>query len=315
MNQKKKLLILCVVMVVLLVAFLIIKTSNDASEAEQLAAEEQAVLDSMIYVSNIDSTTVTGVSWTYTDELSFELVDDVWTYAEDSAFPLSTSYVTSVVDSFSVVVAERELSAEEGLASYGLEEPQYEASLTDADGVTTTFYIGNLASDDNYYVTTGDKTSVYTITSDVVSSILYGMTDIIVGDTFTAVTSDMITKVVKTLGETETTYTADDADILEVIATGAASLAFDTCVDYATDDESLSVYGLTEESRGTITITYEVTTTETLDDGTEETTVETYEEELWVGLSDETGENFYVQVAGSGLVYAEAYEAIIYMFY
>ncbi len=108
MNQKKKLLILCVVMVVLLVAFLIIKTSNDAAEAEQLAIEEQEALDSIIYVSEMDSTTVTEVSWTYTDAMAFELVEDAWTYRDDNAFPLDTSYVTSVVEGFSTVVADRE---------------------------------------------------------------------------------------------------------------------------------------------------------------------------------------------------------------
>lgn len=313
MNQKKKLLILCAVMVVLLAAFLIIKTSNDAAEAEQLAIEEQEALDSIIYVSEMDSTTVTEVSWTYTDTMAFELVEDVWAYGDDNAFPLDTSYVTAVVAGFSTVVADRELTAEEGLDSYGLETPLYEVALTDSTGTTNTFYIGNVTSDDTYYVTMNDKSSVYTVSSDVVTTMMYGLLDMIVNDTFIYVTSDQITEVKKTIGETEVIYTSEYTDSFDLVASGLELLAFDTCVDYATDDETLSAYDLDEESRLELVISYDVTTTETADDGTEETTVESYEATMYIGAGDETGENYYIQVGGSGLVYTMPYDTVIYL--
>ena len=65
-------------------------------------------------------------------------------------------------NTFEKLEVKRELKDGDELSSYGMDEPQYQVTLTDQDGTETTLYFGN-AVDDGYYLTVDDTKTVYTV--------------------------------------------------------------------------------------------------------------------------------------------------------
>lgn len=320
MNQKKILLILCVVLVAVLGAYIGVRRYTETKEYE--AAAEEAIQEALdtIYVTEIDSESVVAVSWyCYYEELAFELDGESWIYTDDSSIAIDSYYIESVLSTFCNMTAIRELVDGEDLAGYGLEEPLYYFTLTDDTGEVTTYYIGDLAGED-YYLTINDKTNIYTVSSDVVTAISYGIIDMVVQDTFEMPASEYLETVSVTQGETETQYTVDDDGAFDMMAGGLSVLTLTDCVDANASDE-LAVYGIDEETRITWTMSYyeeveettEASTEESTDESTEETVVATgdlLEATLYIGSYIEAYDVYYVQVEGSNLVYSVAADTV-----
>lgn len=305
MKQKRNLLILLGVLVVICLAYVGItsqKAAEEAAEAEALALEEA---ESIIYLTELAVDDMAAISWNYNSELTFELVDDVWVYAADTSIPINQTTLGTSVSAFSYLTAVRELVDGDSLEYYGLEEPLYTVTITDLEGSDVVFYIGNAAEDGNYYLTMGDKTSIYTVASTVYTAIAYELTDLVTADTFTAATTDELTSVVVTSGGEElASYAWEDTEAFETIATGLSSLSLTTCVD-ANASDHLEDYALDEETRVTWTMGYSVEVEVLSSDEETYTTEEmSMEETLYIGYNDTELAIYYVQVDGSNLVYS-----------
>lgn len=331
MKQKRTLLILCGVLIAFAAAYYGASYYTAQKEAEAYADEVlQSFLDT-IYVTELEEE-ITGVTWSYYgEELSFELDGEDWKYTEDTTLDIDSYYIEAVISTYSSLTAERELVDGEEISSYGLDEPTHYVILTDATGVETTYYIGNEA-DTSYYLTVDDKTAVYVVSSDTVSAIYYVLSQVIVQDTFSVPSSDELDTVVIASAEDEITYTVDDTDAMAMIASGLSVLTLSDCMD-VNSTGSEADYGLDEETRIEWTMTYnvevvvesteettEVSTEESTEDSTEEATVETttvietYEETIYIGNYIEAFDTYYVQVAGSNIVYSVASDTIEMMF-
>lgn len=311
MKQKKKLLILAGVLVVMCLAYVGITSQRAAQEEAEAEVAAQEAADSIIYLAELEETDIVSISWTYYTDLAFDLVDEVWVYSEDTSIPIDQTLLEAIISAYEGLIAERELVGAESLEAYGLDDDTaYAVTLTDADGNDTVFYVGNAAEDGNYYLTMGDKSSVYTVTSTVYSTTAYTITDMVVDDTFDTATSDVMESVDITAGEETFTYTADDEGVFDTMATGLSSLSFTSCVD-ANGSEELDLYGLDEESRTTWYMEYYVETEVTSEDG-EETTTETYDVDatLYIGTFVESEALYYVQVEDSNLVYTMDQETV-----
>ena len=84
----------------------------------------------------------------------------------------SLSPLESLASTFQKVEAVRELKNTDAPSDYGLDKPTYTVSVKDKTGKSMTYYIGN-ATGENYYVTYGDKSKIYTVSSDITSSLSY----------------------------------------------------------------------------------------------------------------------------------------------
>lgn len=325
MKQKRTLLILCGVLIAFAAAYYGASYYTAQKEAEAYADEViQSLLDT-IYVTELEEE-ITGVTWSYYgEELSFELDGEDWRYTEDTTLNIDSYYIEAVISTYSSLTAERELVDGDEISSYGLDEPTHYVILTDTTGVETTYYIGNEA-DTSYYLTINDKTDIYVVSSDTVSAIYYVLSQVIVQDTFSAPSSDELDTVVIASADDEITYTVDDTDAMAMIASGLSVLTLSDCMDVNSTDQEAD-YGLDEETRIEWTMTYNIetevevesteeATEESTEDSTEEATVETttvietYEETIYIGSYIATFDTYYVQVAGSNIVYSVASDTI-----
>ena len=154
MKRTQKLL--CLLLVLVLV-------SGAALAAVLLSPEgDETEGDPGVSVLSLDADSVTQLGWTYEEEsLSFLLEDDTWVYAEDSAFPLSTSRVESALSALCDLTASRAIEGAEDLAQYGLEEPTCTVEVTAGD-TTTQLLIGDETTmGGERYLSTGTATSTW----------------------------------------------------------------------------------------------------------------------------------------------------------
>ena len=65
--------------------------------------------------------------------MTFEKTADqeTWIYMEDPDFPLAQQYPEEMENTFEKLEVKRELKDGDELSSYGLDEPQYQVTLTD----------------------------------------------------------------------------------------------------------------------------------------------------------------------------------------
>lgn len=288
MNTKKKrsVLILLLVLVVLFGVYFGMQAWNKNQEKKQSAKEESET----IYVTDYKS--LTGISYDVGQgKFTFAKEDDAWTYTQDKDFPLAQTYPKQMETDFAKMKAERELDNKDSLADYGLEEPAYTVELTGDDGSKTEVYFGNAVGDD-YYVTTGDKQKVFTVSNTVISDLQYGLDDMAQLDTFPTVGSGNLKKETVTQNGTQTVYDSENTDDEEKIAAAAGGLGavtLDTAADYSVDDKDLAGYGLDEGSRITVEVNY-------TKDKKDKTLM------LYIGSEDGSG-NRYIMMNDSRIVY------------
>ena len=108
-------------------------------------------------------------------------------------YPITQSSLESLASTFQKVEAVRELKNADALSDYGLDKPTYTVSVKDKTGKSMTYYIGN-ATGENYYVTYGDKSKIYTVSSDITSSLSYSLDNLIETDTFPTLSTGNLKK-------------------------------------------------------------------------------------------------------------------------
>lgn len=282
-RKKKKTIILLVMILLLVVANGVASAWNDKSEKKK----EKEAEASKIYLTDAGDIT----AYSYSDgnqNMSFTKADDTWEYDEDNEIPVNQDTVQSTADAIRQMEAVRELENPDQLSDYGLDKPSYTIQFQDNDGVTTEILIGNGAGE-NYYATVGDSGKVYTISSDFQNYLQFDLTNLVQYDTVPSIGSGNLKSVTITENGTDTVY--EDDDQVGELAGGFGTLSLTDCVNYHASTEDLAEYGLDEGQRITAKAIY-------TDSSDKEQTFTVY-----LGKTDDAGENRYIMVEGSDMVY------------
>ena len=282
-RKKKKTIILLVMILLLIVANGAASAWNDKSEKKK----EKEAEASKIYLTDAGDI----IAYSYSDgnqNMSFTKVDDTWEYDEDNEIPMNQDTVQSTADAIRQMEAVRELKNPDQLSDYGLDKPSYTIQFQDNDGVTTEILIGNGAGE-NYYATVGDSGKVYTISSGFQDYLQFDLTNLVQYDTVPSIGSGNLKSVTITENGTDTVY--EDDDQVGELAGGFGTLSLTDCVNYHASAEELAEYGLDGSQRITAKAVY-------TDSENKEQTLTVY-----LGKTDDAGENRYVMVEGSDMVY------------
>lgn len=292
-SKQKTIWILLVVLVIWLLVFFTLKYVNE-KKAEK---EEQKQTEETVHIYQADSLEAISYENNEGTVMSFEKGGDTWKYSEDSSIPLMESTMSSMESVFSDIIAVKEITDPDKLADYGLETPDYKLMLTDKAGKTDLLLIGS-AVGENYYLMHEDDEKVYTVSADILSQMVWDLTNIVEKETFVSVTdNNFVRQTVTKADGTEATFDIEDEEQendVSGVAGGYSGFYFATCADYHVTEDTLSDYGLDVKSRTKVELTY----TENNNDG------EAEEKELifYVGSKDSTGTYYYVQLDGSQMV-------------
>ena len=169
MKQRKTVFILVALLAVLFVSYFLIEKMQDN--------DEEVVIEEAIEITRMGEL----VSMRYhsdSEELSFVKEEDVWYYEADKELDLDQTLVGTMENIWKTIDGERQLENPDALSDYGLEEAQYTIYLEDADGMTTTVYIGNDVNG-NYYLTLDEKETIYTVSSSVVDAMEFDVENLV----------------------------------------------------------------------------------------------------------------------------------------
>ena len=162
MKQKKGLIILLAVLLVLCIVYFALRSYNQSQkEAEQAKAEAEKI-------QVVDIENPVEITYSSEDGSSVSLVkeDDTWHLKDDTETALVQDTIENIADTVSDVQAEWQIENPDSLEGYGLDSRAYTITVTGEDGTTETIYIGD-GADSDYYMTTGDKENVYTVSSSL----------------------------------------------------------------------------------------------------------------------------------------------------
>lgn len=188
-KQAKQLTILAVVAVICVAGYGIARGVSSYQEAKASAASEAAI----VHIGEIDDT-INQIAYENSDG-PFTLVLDSegnWDLEEDAALPVDQSFATDLADVLTDMTAEQSLGTGLTLSDFGLDDPAYTVSVSDADGHSMELQIGNQASDGNYYAKLSDSDEVYVIATDLVSAVELGYYDIVDVETFPSLSENKI---------------------------------------------------------------------------------------------------------------------------
>lgn len=285
MKKNKALLILLGVLIVLLAAYFALKAWN------RQQAEKDEESDAVV-VTQIDPAEIKAISYDIGDgERAFEKRDGTWIYTPDADFPLDQSVPETIAEDMGQLKADRELVDGDELADYGLEEPDYTVTLTEADGTVTEIRFGNTV-DDYYYVSLDDSGTVYTVPSSAADNLSQSLNDMAQFDDYPSIGSGNLKKVVITSGETSIVYDSENeeqSEDISAIAGGLGTVALSEAADYSVADADRGNYGLDNASRTTVEVTY-------TEDNEDKTMT------LYIGGEDGDGSR-YVMIDDSRIVY------------
>lgn len=285
MKKNKTLLILLGVLIVLLAAYFALKAWN------RQQAEKDEESDAVV-VTQIDPAEIKAISYDIGDgERAFEKRDGTWIYTPDADFPLDQSVPETIAEDMGQLKADRELVDGDELADYGLEEPDYTVTLTEADGTVTEIKFGNTV-DDYYYVSLDDSGTVYTVPSSAADNLSQSLNDMAQFDDYPSIGSGNLKKVVITSGETSTVYDSENeeqSEDISAIAGGLGTVDLSEAADYSVADADRGNYGLDNASRTTVEVTY-------TEDNEDKTMT------LYIGGEDGDGSR-YVMIDDSRIVY------------
>ena len=294
---------LCLLMgalVLLLAAYFGIRSFNKSQEAK---AEKEAKA-SEIYLTKMKN--VTEIRYNIGNgEQAFikESESENWEVEARPDFPLAQTYPEQIASDFGTLKAERELKDADQLSDYGLEDPAYTVELSDAKGTTHKISIGNVTGD-TYYATVDDGKTVYTISAALLEDLQYSLEEMAQLDVVPSIGSGNLIKETITKAGTQTTYSADNKEDSEAVATvvgGLGALTLDTVENYTVQPEELVSYGLDETNRTQVDAVYQAEqTTEDSDSESEKSEEKTYT--LYIGTQAADGTT-YVMPKGSGIVY------------
>lgn len=291
-KKHRTLLILLALFIVLILSFLALPSyerqqKNKGNEAEaQIPVIRIDTLSSLSYTDHNNETT-----------LSFTKDSETWYVSDDKEIPLTQSYIDTMEETFCSINATREITDPDALSDYGLDNPAYTIKLTDQEGNLTTLTIGNAADEDYYLAVNGQEDILYTVNSSIVSSMQYDLDTMVTKDTLPSIGSGNLIQADITENGTTTTYSSEDDEQTErfsTVAGGYGAMTLTDLASYHATTEELTSFGLDEDSRITVKLTYNESSEESENDPLTFT--------LYIGNTTDDG-NRYVQVQDSDLVY------------
>lgn len=291
-KKHRTLLILLALFIVLILSFLALSSyerqqKNKGNEAEaQIPVIRIDTLSSLSYTDHNNETT-----------LSFTKDSETWYVSDDKEIPLTQSYIDTMEETFCSINATREITDPDALSDYGLDNPAYTIKLTDQEGNLTTLTIGNAADEDYYLAVNGQEDILYTVNSSIVSSMQYDLDTMVTKDTLPSIGSGNLIQADITENGTTTTYSSEDDEQTErfsTVAGGYGAMTLTDLASYHAATEELTSFGLDEDSRITVKLTYNESSEESENDPLTFT--------LYIGNTTDDG-NRYVQVQDSDLVY------------
>ena len=290
-KKHRTLLILLALFIVLILSFLALSSyerqqKNKDNEEAQIPVIRIETLSSLSYTDHNNETT-----------LSFTKDSETWYVSDDKEIPLTQSYINTMEETFCSINATREITDPDALSDYGLDNPAYTINLTDQEGNLTTLTIGNAADEDYYLAVNGQEDILYTVNSSIVSSMQYDLDTMVTKDTLPSIGSGNLIQADITENGTTTTYSSEDDEQTErfsTVAGGYGAMTLTDLASYHATTEELTSFGLDEDSRITVKLTYNESSEESENDPLTFT--------LYIGNTTDDG-NRYVQVQDSDLVY------------
>ena len=320
-KRTRTLCLLVGAVVLLLVAYFGIRGFNKNQEKK---AEKEAKA-SEIYLTKMEDVTEIRYNIGNGEQVFVKESDsDNWEVEAQPDFPLAQTYPEQIASDFGTLKAERELKDADQLSDYGLEDPVYTVELSDSKGNTHQISIGNVTGD-TYYATVDDSQMVYTVSAAVMEDLQYSLEEMAQLDQVPSIGSGNLVEETITKAGSQTTYSADNKDDSEAVATvigGLGALTLDTVENYTVQPEELASYGLDEENRTQVEAVYSTSTdadasetdeaepatsdfdSENSDTGNSDSDTSGKEKTytLYIGTQAEDGTT-YVMPKGSGIVY------------
>jgi len=158
-KQKIQLLVLLVVLILFVVGYVVSIYKVDNVE----------VLDeiSVISVIKTDVASVRSISYIHDGvTIGIEKDGDKWVLSDDKSFDLDQDKADDIVSYATNLNARTKLEDPSDLSEYGLDDPDYIVTFTDATGVQQTFFIGDrFALEDTYFAKVEGDDTIYTVTA------------------------------------------------------------------------------------------------------------------------------------------------------
>lgn len=287
-EQQKSFKILLSVLVVLLVLFFIVSGINSKKEKEEAKNKEA----SKIYLYQADGLKKMSYKDREGQTMRFIKEDNIWKYEDDPEIEMDQDVLQIMESSFSNIQAVKEITDPDAPEDYGLSEPTYTMIVEDEDGKTDQILIGD-PSGDNYYMKKAGSDSIYTVAPELVGHMVWELSMVTTKEQFVSVTeNNFVRERITTPDGKETLYEKDNetlADQINTITGGYAGMYFNECVDYHVTEDTIRDYGLAEDQRTKVVLTYQ----DPQDDDEEK------ELTYYVGSLDDTGTYYYVQLDGS----------------
>ena len=172
MERTKKLYLLAGILLVLSVVTFAVSSCEE--KKEEIKTSGEAIIE-------IDSDTVTAVSWEYGGiSLDFRK-EDTWKYTADENFPVNEKSLKDVLHVFQSFRASFVIENAEDLGQYDLDDPLYEIYL-ETEEETYNIHVGGFSSmDSQRYVSIGDG-NVYLVTEDPMDYFDVGLGNLILHD-------------------------------------------------------------------------------------------------------------------------------------
>ncbi len=283
MKRYKRILVMLAILVVASIATVALTQYEE--KQEQIRTSDAIILE-------ISRDTVTSLSWEFSsgEALAFEKIDDVWTYQDDEAFPVSEEKISRILEKFEGFGASFTIENVEDYGQYGLDTPNATLHLATQEQ-SYDIKIGSFSKmDEQRYVDIGDG-NVYLVSSDPMDYLETELSSMIANDdtptfesvqdiTFTGAEEYTITRIdnsAHTYDPENDIYFVEhdgktvplDSTTIQTYLSNVSTLALSEYVTYNASDDELNAYGL---DTPLLSIAINYTYTETDENG-EETTV------------------------------------------
>lgn len=226
-KKQKQLLVLLVLLAAAVVVLLAVKLINRAETKKEEA--------SILHVDTVDdptglTLTIAEGSYRFSAQEAETDGDAAqskeWSWEDDPAFPVKSDSINEITDLLSDLTASREISIEEDLDAYGLEEPAAAIALSDESGDSSALLLG-AATGSGYYCMLEGGDVIYVIDSSLYDLLPESLTELAQVADYPAFSSDIMDSVTIS-GEFDQTFevrqveaedTSDDEDSSETTTT------------------------------------------------------------------------------------------------
>ena len=265
MTQKRKIGLLIIVFVALICIYMWVRAWNQS---------EQAQANTMIRITDTEGDKIKKIALNIENgELNFEKENGVWYDALDHDIPINQSIMNEIADTVGSISANRKLKNADEAKDYGLDVPIYTIEYTDDNDDVISVYFGNNTGDNIYATLEGEK-SIYTVSSQVIEDLNYNLEKAVITQNKNSVVYD-------SADETQT-------EQIIAIAGGLGAVQLSTTADYCAEEKELSEYGLDEDLRAAVEVTYQE---------------DEKEKKLTLYIGNRVGDDRYVMLNDSKIVY------------